>query len=202
MISEIFIQNAFRPFYDIYLILIFTLIFKFDLTTASLLFSFMIAGNALSFITSYIFDKLYLNKNFYNEFYQTIPGNFLMLIHFIWFYYILIYFESFDNLFFNISIFMISFGIVRNIYNDRSYRTILSLSSINGNLENYKSSFLIISELSHIISYLFVGIIFAIFSYKGILIFFTVLSTLLFIQNLVKFVFFKEEGFIQTKSND
>lgn len=191
LIIEIFIQNNYRSFYDIYLILIFTLVFKFTLMDSTFLYSLMIIGCALNFIVSYFYDKLYFKLKKYNEIYQTLLSSAFMLIMYVIFLYLYKNHKDIDNLYIFLMIFMFFFGLIRSIYSDRIYRIILLLSKKNGDLENYKSTHLIISEISNIFGYLMTGLILYYLSYIGILYYILTMSGILLITVLAKILFYK-----------
>lgn len=195
LLIELFIQNNYRVFYDLYMILIFNIVFKLSLVESTFLFSLMIAGNSIGFLISYIYDKLYMNIGFYNEKYQTIAATTLTFLMFALFLCIYKNYDKLNNLYFYLIIYTFSFGFIRNIFHDRTNRLILELSKENGFLENYKSANVILSEVFLIIGYLITGMLFYFGSYLYIVNYILLLSFILILSFVIKYTVFKNDIF-------
>ena len=150
----------------------------------------MVLAMALSFQTSFLFDKFYKKLEVYKEVYQTSLSATLNILFFSWLLYLMNTNNEFilDNIYYVLMISAFGLGLIRNIFQDRGYRQLLEFSMKDKKLEDYKSANLIVGELGHLSSYLFCGILFSLFSYVGIIYWCLFVAISLFLLMLIKVV--------------
>lgn len=174
-VVRILIQNVFRPFYDLYMVLLLINIFKYSMTEATFLVSLMVFGQSLSIFTGMISD-----------FFQKIKKYFLLqlislFVFAIFLSLMLLYSLGVLQLSYNVlAILILIMGINRNFFGDYYNREIFFYSK-RESINNIKPLVNLLSELSHSLSYVLCSILFYFLGYIGILYVLIVLIVILVI---------------------
>lgn len=166
-----FFNASVRTFYDFYAILFLIHVYNYSLKEATFIYSFMILGMSLHFISGYLSDKInyiYL----YN-----------MMCYFMFLLAIILYFLELNYILL-IFIFLI-LGFLRSINGSWEHKIVMNeWRNFNVNLEEAKRILRLNVEIGTIIGYFINSIIFIYFSYYGVIFYVLVIYFILIIYNL------------------
>lgn len=171
--------------YDFYLILILINVYNFTFVEAGSLISIYIFGQALSFKIGLLFD--YLSKKMsYSKLAFVINLSSAISYFLFTIFLILLLLFTIENELIKYIIFgllLLYFGLAKNIYNDGYYRKLFKLVEQEKQLENFKSTGGILSEVGHVSGYIIFSIVYYYFGYIGTIYLFGFLSLVLLINS-------------------